>query len=148
MGIMYNMSGRKNILMNNPHGGIFMCKTYDGMIGIAIGDALGVPVEFVPRNELAKDPVTSMRGYGTHHQPPGTWSDDTSLTLALLDSLVKNHSLHYEDIMDKFSEWLLYNEYTATGDVFDVGNATARAIMNYGRGIDPLLCGGPSQYDN
>ena len=67
-----------------------MCKTYDGMIGIAIGDALGVPVEFVPRNELAKDPITSMRGYGTHHQPPGTWSDDTSLTLALLDSLVKN----------------------------------------------------------
>ena len=42
-----------------------MCKTYDGMIGIAIGDALGVPVEFVPRNELAKDPITSMRGYGT-----------------------------------------------------------------------------------
>lgn len=70
------------------------------------------------------------------------------MTLALLDSLVKNHSVHYEDIMDKFSEWLLYNEYTATGDVFDVGNATARAIMNYGRGIDPLLCGGPSQYDN
>jgi ADP-ribosyl-[dinitrogen reductase] hydrolase len=50
--------------------------------------------------------------------------------------------------MDRFSNWLMYNDYTACGEVFDVGNATSRAIMNYGRGIDPLECGGISEYEN
>ena len=85
-----------------------MSKIYDGILGVAIGDALGVPVEFESRAAIAIDPVITMREYGTHHQPAGTWSDDTSLTLALLDSIIKNQGLDYYDIMDKFSEWLLY----------------------------------------
>lgn len=125
-----------------------MGKVYDGIIGVAIGDALGVPVEFESRENIARNPVTAMRGNGTHHQPVGTWSDDTSLTLALLDSIVKNHGINYNDVMDKFSEWLLHGAYTATGEVFDVGNATSRAIMSYGRGCAPLMCGGISEYEN
>lgn len=58
-----------------------MKKIYDGIIGLAIGDAMGVPVEFISRQEIAKNPVITMREYGTHNQPVGTWSDDTSLTL-------------------------------------------------------------------
>ena len=50
-----------------------------GIWGTIVGDALGVPVEFTSRDERRRDPVTDMRGYGTHHQPPGTWSDDTRL---------------------------------------------------------------------
>ena len=122
-----------------------MYKIYDGIIGAAIGDALGVPVEFESRADIAIKPVTTMRGYGTHHQPAGTWSDDTSLTLALIDSITQNPTIDYQDIMNKFSEWLLYGEYTAAGEVFDVGNATSRAIMNYGRGYEPLKCGGTSE---
>ncbi len=125
-----------------------MSAIFDGIIGVAIGDALGVPVEFESRAAIAAKPVTTMQGYGTHHQPAGTWSDDTSMTLALLDSIIKNEGINYYDIMDKFSEWLLYGEYTATGEVFDVGNATSRAIMNYGRGCEPLQCGGASEYEN
>ncbi len=41
-----------------------MGKVYDGIIGIAVGDAMGVPVEFTPREEIAKSPVTGMEGYG------------------------------------------------------------------------------------
>lgn len=125
-----------------------MRKVYDGILGLAVGDALGVPVEFRTRVEIAENPVTTMVGYGTHHQPAGTWSDDTSLTLALLDSLGQNRKLDYEDIMDRFAGWLMYGDYTATGEVFDVGNSTGRAIMNYGRGISPLECGGASEYEN
>ena len=40
----------------------------DGMLGLIVGDALGVPVEFMSRTELMKNPVTGMREYGTHHQ--------------------------------------------------------------------------------
>ncbi len=125
-----------------------MSKLFDGIIGVAIGDALGVPVEFEPRAALAESPVTAMRKYGTHHQPAGTWSDDTSLTLALLDSIVEKREIDYYDIMDRFSEWLLYGEYSANGEVFDVGRATSRAIMNYGRSCEPLQCGGASVYEN
>ena len=127
---------------------VFMGKVYDGIIGLATGDALGVPVEFETRKNIMKSSVTTMLGYGTHYQPAGTWSDDTSMTLALLDSIARNHGIDYKDIMDRFSEWLLYGEYTATGEVFDVGNTTSRAIMNYGHGINPIECGGKSEYEN
>jgi len=90
-------------------------KLYDGMIGLAIGDALGVPVEFKTRQEIAENPVREMREYGTHHQARGVWSDDTSLTLALVDSIVKSSGIDYNDIMERFSAWLLYGDYTAAG---------------------------------
>lgn len=125
-----------------------MKKVYDGIIGLAIGDAMGVPFEFKSRQEIAKNPVVTMRGYGTHDQPIGTWSDDTSLTLALMDSIAEKRQIVYTDIMDRFSNWLMYNDYTATGEVFDVGNSTSRAILNYGHGMDPLECGGVSEYEN
>ena len=125
-----------------------MKRIYDGIIGLIIGDALGVPVEFKSRQEIAKNPVVSMKEYGTHNQPMGTWSDDTSLTLALIDSIIEKDGLDYTDIMDRFTGWLMYNDYTANGEVFDVGNSTSRAIMNYGHGIEPLECGGISEYEN
>lgn len=125
-----------------------MKQVRDGLIGLAIGDALGVPVEFMTRKEIGANPVSSMREYGTHQQPKGTWSDDTSLTLALADSLGQHRGVDYKDIMDKFSHWLMYADYTAWGKVFDVGAATSRAIMNYGRGEKPIECGGLSEYDN
>lgn len=137
-GFLYKREARRIILK----------KIYDGIIGLAIGDALGVPFEFKSRTEISKNPIVNMCEYGTHNQPMGTWSDDTSLTLALIDSLVKNEGINYNDIMNKFSSWLMYGEYTATGEVFDVGNSTSRAIMNYGRGINPLECGGASEYEN
>lgn len=121
---------------------------YDGTIGLVVGDALGVPVEFKTRKEIEKNPITSMREYGTHNQPMGVWSDDTSLTLALLDSIIQCKTVNYIDIMDKFSSWLLYGEYTALGEVFDVGNATSKAIMNYGHGVEPIECGGVSECEN
>ena len=63
----------------------------DILLGTAIGDALGVPVEFEHRQELGKNPVVGMREYGTHNQPKGTWSDDTSLALCLAESLCTGH---------------------------------------------------------
>lgn len=57
------------------------------MLSHAIGDAMGVPVEFMSREELAQNPVRGYLGYGTHYVPAGTWSDDTSMALAALDSL-------------------------------------------------------------
>ena len=58
----------------------------NGIIGFVVGDVLGVPVEFMAREELRKNPVVDLRAYGTHNQPLGSWSDDTSMTLATMDN--------------------------------------------------------------
>ena len=55
------------------------------IMGLVIGDALGVPVEFVSRDELKEAPVTDMIGYGTYNQPAGTWSDDSSMAVATME---------------------------------------------------------------
>ena len=100
------------------------------MLGHAVGDALGVPVEFCERDGLAANPVTDMVGYGTYPYPEGCWSDDTSMSLAALDSLASG-KLDFDDIMVKFGEWYYDDEYTPTGEMFDVGNTCSYAIDNY-----------------
>lgn len=120
----------------------------DGMLGLIVGDALGVPVEFMSRTELMKNPVTGMREYGTHHQPMGTWSDDSSMALAELDSIRTVGTIDYTDMMERFSRWCMHGKYTPFGEVFDIGIATSRALMNYAKGIAPLESGGKTEWDN
>ena len=64
--------------------------TRAALLGLAVGDALGVPVEFIGRAVRQRDPVTGLRAYGTHHQPAGTWSDDSSLTFCLAETLARS----------------------------------------------------------
>ena len=73
------------------------------ILGVVVGDALGVPVEFMSREELTACPVTGMREYGTHDQPAGTWSDDSSMTLCLMESLT--HGLDYGDMASTYLCW-------------------------------------------
>ena len=101
-------------------------KLYDAVLGLAIGDALGVPYEFKKRGTfLCKD----MVGYKTHHQPKGTWSDDTSMVLATLDSLKSNDGkIVPTDMFERFNRWLQNSDYTPFGEVFDAGIATCKAL--------------------
>lgn len=96
------------------------------IIGFAAGDALGVPVEFATRQQLQKEPIREMIGYGNHCQRVGTWSDDTSLTIATIDSLADGYNPN--DIAARFARWLEDGEYTANGSTFDVGFTTRFAI--------------------
>jgi ADP-ribosylglycohydrolase len=135
-------------------------KLLGGILGLAVADAVGVPVEFQSRESLRRNPVTDMRGHGTYNQPIGTWSDDTSLTLCLLDSLAKNGfnirwdidsnfpQPDYADIMQRFISWVDKGEYTAHGNVFDVGISTQKSLQRFKKGTDPLQCGGTSERDN
>jgi ADP-ribosylglycohydrolase len=106
------------------------------LLGLAVGDALGVPVEFQPRGSFH---VRDMRGYGTHNQPPGTWSDDTSLTLCLADSLSRGFDT--TDIARNFVRWHDEGAFTARGDVFDIGISTAKAINRLKSGVTPEKAG-------
>lgn len=116
------------------------------VLGLVTGDALGVPAEFMTREELAQDPVTGMRSGGAHGQPAGTWSDDSSMALCLLESLTRG--LDYEDMMARFLRWADEGYMTARGEVFDIGIATRRALVKFAQGTPPLECGGSGTYDN
>lgn len=117
-----------------------------GLFGLAVGDALGVPVEFQSRTYLKQNPVTEMFGFGTHHQPIGTWSDDSSLAFCLAESLCSDYDLN--DIARNFVKWYSAELWTPHGKVFDIGIATTHAIHNIAKGHQPDLCGGFSESDN
>ena len=125
----------------------------DGIMGVVVGDALGVPYEFRSREEIKKDPATDMRGYGTYNMPPGTWSDDSSMTLASLVSLNesrrKGEPVDFQDMMERFVFWAVKGEYTPYGEMFDIGGTTLDSIHRYRKnGQDIFACGGSGEHDN
>ena len=123
-----------------------LCRS--GLLGLAVGDALGVPFEFKTREQMKQNPFTDMVEYGTHHMPIGTWSDDTSMNLATMDSMIQKGSIDYDDIMKRFVLWLNQASYTATNQVFDVGNTVFASLEEYSLGKDPIHCGRGASYNN
>ena len=116
------------------------------LFGVVIGDALGVPVEFKTREYLLANPVSDMTGFGTHKVPAGTFSDDSSLTFCLAEALVQEFDLN--TIAQNFLSWCNDNYWTATGEVFDIGNATQDAMCKLARGVKPELAGGTASNSN
>ncbi len=117
------------------------------IIGAIVGDAMGVPYEFSTQKEMKQKPCTTMTGNGTYNQPTGTWSDDSSMIIATMDSL--KNGLDYEDMIDKFCDWIFNAKYTPHDDVFDYGKTTYKALEN--RNLDhkePLSCGMTGERDN
>lgn len=120
-----------------------------GITGFAVGDALGVPVEFLDRGTLKQNKVTEMLGYGSHDVDAGTWSDDTSMTLAVLDSLAEKGDIDCNDMANKFCDWINDAKYTATDIVFDVGITTKYALIKFlQENCDAVECGGSGFNDN
>ena len=119
----------------------------DGLLGLAVGDALGVPYERCTLEDMRSEPCLGMRGGGAHRQPAGTWSDDTSMALCIADSLATK-GVDPDDVMKRFSAWNNRHQYTATGVVFDVGTTCRRGIVKYDLGAPPDLCGDYSENGN
>lgn len=121
-------------------------KIYNGIMGLIVGDALGVPFEFKPRGTFE---CNDMIGFGTYRQPAGTWSDDSSMTIATLDSIAKSGGkIVPQDIMQRFADWYFLSKYTPYGNTFDVGHTTAKAICAYMREQDVGSCGRRAITDN
>lgn len=119
-----------------------MSKIIDSLVGHVIGDAIGTPVEFFMRKYLQENKVTEMLGnIGQHSEPVGAWSDDTSMELALIDSIINTKKIDYNDIMNNFLLWIEKGKYTPTNHAFGVGRCCLKAIYNYKKGTKPLECG-------
>lgn len=121
----------------------------DGIIGLLVGDAVGVPYEFLNRETIARHPAVDMIGYGTHQQPAGTWSDDGALTVALLVSLIHHPELDTIDLGRRFIQWYRQGIWAARGEVFDIGIATRKAIAHIEQDpTRPEQAGGNDEYSN
>jgi len=112
--------------------------------GFIVGDALGVPFEFTDREVMKVNPATGMIGYGAHHQPAGTWSDDSSMMLCVLDNLI--HQGSPADLATRFVNWYTKGYMTAHGEAFDIGHTTRNAIDNLIAEVKPHLSGGNRVY--
>ncbi len=124
-------------------------KVRDGIIGLFVGDAVGVPYEFMSRSEIAHHPATDMIGYGTHRQPPGTWSDDSTMTMCLLSSLSIHPMMDTDDLGRRFIQWYRQGLWTAHDELFDIGIATRQAIQRIEEAQLPAEeAGGVDEYSN
>lgn len=118
------------------------------VIGHAIGDALGVPVEFMSREELKEKPVVDMQGYGTFPVPKGAWSDDTSMSICALDAFDEG-KLNFDKVMLNFARWYYQDAFTPTGEMFDIGNTCIMAIERYMKeNMSWRECGLCDEYSN
>ena len=111
----------------------------DAVWGFAVGDALGVPYEFSTRHMMIENPATDMIGFGTYNQPPGTWSDDTSMLLCVLENIITRGSTKNLAIL--FLKWYQEGNMTAHGELFDIGITTRTALENLIRGEKPSKSG-------
>lgn len=102
------------------------------LLGLACGDALGRPVEFLTADDIEREHgrVTEMLGDGTWHQPAGTITDDTELALCVARSLAERGSFAPTDVAERFVAWY-------ESGPFDVGTMTADAIRNLQDGVAP-----------
>ena len=119
----------------------------NGIMGVVVGDALGLPVQFAPREERDADPVTDMRGHGVFDMPAGSWSDDSSLTLAALDAL-NNYGYDPDRIMQNFVSWLKEGKFTPLGFSYDIGGACFDSITEYSRSHNWKTCGRTGENEN
>ena len=116
-------------------------KVRSALLGFAVGNALGVPVEFSSKEEREADPVVGMRGYGIRYQPPGVWSADTSLVIATMESVAYLKKIDACDIMKNFAGWYKENLFTATGHRFGIDFNIQRAINAFLNGTPIIECG-------
>lgn len=99
------------------------------VLGFAVGDALGVPFEFMEADEIDFEFSDEMVGEGTYNQPVGTFSDDTSMMCCTIEALIQGNSLGR--IATYFLKWKNENFWTARGEVFDIGNTTVVALREF-----------------
>jgi ADP-ribosyl-[dinitrogen reductase] hydrolase len=111
--------------LNNP----MLDRSKGCLIGLAIGDALGAPVEFSDRGTFK--PVTNYQDGGPFNLKAGQWTDDTSQALCLADSILSDRGFSQEDFLNRMVNWKQYGHNSSTGECFDIGIGTANALWHY-----------------
>lgn len=119
---------------------------FQSLTAVALGDALGFPIQHDTRSNPFDEPVNQMVDHQATGVPAGTWSDDTSMSVASLVSLTFGYNLY--DLMMRYSQWYHLGDYTPFNRAYDVDETTKAAIKRFESGVEPILCGGTLDSDN
>lgn len=111
-------------------------RIFGSLFGLAIGDALGAPIEFKKPGFF--DPITKYRSGGPFNLPAGTWTDDTSLALCLAESLIEENTFNPVDQLSRYIRWYTDGHLSATGQCFDIGNTTLAALLQFQKTGEPF----------
>ncbi len=106
------------------------------LVGLAVGDALGTTLEFCKRDNY--DYLTDIVGGGPFSLEPGQWTDDTSMALALADSLQAGPDLNPRDLIGRFYDWFQNGRYSSNGHCFDIGTTTRAALLRWRESDNPF----------
>jgi len=130
----------------------------DVLIGAAVGDAFGVPYEFLSREEVSRCTIGPMVGKGDEGVPDsrwgdmipaGAWSDDTSMSIAAMEAISDcGGEVSYDAIMCAFLKWWEDSEYASLDFPFGLGGTVSDALHRFKRGKPALECGGHGVRDN
>lgn len=117
-----------------------------GILGLAIGDALGVPYEFHKADQIpdwTQICYQPPEGYQRSYESilPGTWSDDTAQAMCLLESLLQCGKFDLIDFSDRLLAWYENGCWAVDNRTFDCGIQTSMALSAYGSGMEAKRCG-------
>ena len=130
--------------MQQPHNLSIHDRLRGMLIGLAVGDALGAAVEFKPPGSF--EPVTGYRAGGPHELGPGEWTDDTSMALALADSLAGGGAFDLDDQARRYLDWMMTGRYSVNGRCFDIGIQTRAALQKFALTGDAKTSGSPDEF--
>ena len=99
------------------------------ILGLAIGDAMGAPVEFLPRHSF--EPITRYRSGGKFRLNAGEWTDDTAMALCLAQSLVECKGFNPINQLDKYLQWIDTGYMSCTGKMVGLGKTCMRSLIRY-----------------
>ena len=125
-----------------------------GLLGLLVGDAIGVPFEFLTTEQLQEiNPkmfALPFAGEERSHPraPSNAWSDDGAQALALLDSLQRNNDFVLDDFAQSLMAWKQQGKYAVNGVVFDIGIQTKQALNRIAQGVAPIDAGGAQEVHN
>jgi len=125
-----------------------MYRVRDGIFGLAVGDAMGLPTEFMNREVLLVKPVLKMTPKISAGIPKGAWGDNTSLTIATMDAMSKS-GLNYTAMADNYVRWFTSNHFCSLNESFGIGKTTLKALVRYTQRLDEAYeCGSLELKDN
>jgi len=106
------------------------------LLGLACGDALGAPIEFMQPGHF--DPVVDFRPGGVFRVEAGQWTDDTAMALCLADSLISVEGFDARDQMERYTRWYRDGYLSSSGKCFDIGGTTQQSIEEFERTGEPF----------
>ncbi len=107
----------------------FVNRAQGALVGLALGDALGTTLEFIPKH--AVKPISDICGGGPFDLEAGQWTDDTSMALCLADSLLECGKHDAKDQVERYLDWRTNGYNAVNGHCFDIGFTVSSALSAY-----------------